>query len=142
MKIDQAEDRDKFLQLALNARSELDALMFQRIAEMMSGYHQRVAPVQRIVRLWEFPVAFTADQKLAAFLPLDYANWSPASAEWLQSFAAVETGDLPAKGREVWLTGRFSPLARAETAALGIVVHENALAQLQPPPTEPKQTED
>ena len=142
VKMDQAADRDVFLRLALNAESEEDALMFQRMAEMMIGYHERVAPVQRIVPVRGFPVAYTAEQKLAVFLPLDYAIWTLAAAESMQSFATHETEGHPVKGREIWITGRQSPRAHREIEALGIVVHENAFPTLQPPPDEEQEEEE
>ncbi|UCF32569.1 MAG: hypothetical protein JSV78_09565 [Phycisphaerales bacterium] len=130
------EGKDTFLSVALSASSEEDALFFQRMADMMRGYHDHISPVRRIVVVWGLPAAYTAEESLALFLQLDYGSWTQAAAEASQAIAEFQLSDAPIARRELWLTGRLSDHAREKTASLGIVVHENSYDELQPPPND------
>jgi hypothetical protein len=132
--MENVEYREIFLQAAMTAASEEDALIFQRVAEMMRGYHDRQAPLRQIVDVDGFPMACTTDNKLVGFMVWDYVVWSKAAADAMGDFAAYTMEEASIEQREIWITGRLSPRAREELSALGVTLHENSFPKLQPPP--------
>lgn len=105
------EGKDTFLSIALRASSEEDALFFQRIAEMMRGYHDHISPIRRIVVVWGLPAAYTAEEGLALFLQLDYGSWTQAAAEASKAIAEFQLSDAQIARRELWITGCLSDRA-------------------------------
>ena len=120
-----AQGKETFLTMCLSARSEADAIFFQRIAQLIQLYDQKKSPVLTIFNLYGLPAAYTQDQTLIIPLELDYGSWNPQSAKLV---AAIASYQLPGKvitKRQLIITGKLSPMAMSEMAKAGIQVIEN-----------------
>ena len=132
LSLDGVSDRDAFLRMALNSQAEEDSLFFERASELMSAYHERVAPLERIVKsVRELPAAYTQDQTLILFLTMDYASWTEPFAAVVDEYVKLTVDGAPIAKREIWVTGRLSPRAMAETSARNVIVKERAVEVLE-----------
>ena len=139
VRMEDTKNRDVFLRLAMASDSEEGALLFQRIAEMMQGYDERVARIQKIVELHGLPLAYTNDQRLVLLLVVDYGVWSQLQAGMIQDFSQYEPEESLVKQREIRITGRLSQRSQQELVSRGIALHERSYMELQPPPPEAEQ---
>ncbi len=126
-------NRDHFILQALHAETELDAFIFQRVAEMLHGYHKNVAPLKEIIALRRLAVGYTTDNVIVGALPIDQLYWTERAAHGLEAVTYLNTVDRPVKQTELWITGRLSTRARSEFEAKGLVVKEQIGDKLMPP---------
>jgi hypothetical protein len=124
---------DKFIYRANTAESFEDAFLFQRIAELLSEYHENVSPIKKIVigPTRGLPMAVTKDNKLIMTLLVDYGVWSRPAAEWIRELAKANSRVDPNRKIELWITGTLSVLAKGEIESLGISVTEKAFDRLK-----------
>jgi hypothetical protein len=129
------QNRTAFVEAAVKATSEEDALLYERSAELMRAYHETVAPLERLAPFRAMVVGVTRDRRLVAPLALDYAVWTRPAHAFANTLkrATLSDGSLVTK-RELLVTGSFSPKARAKIEARGISITEQALERLRPAP--------
>ena len=117
--------REAFLKVAISADSDALCMLRQRQARMYAAYHQ-TQPIERFVAVGNLVTARTRDGKTVAAVPVDHLAWTDTLA---QSVAGAE-GPLKkaggAGGRELWLGGTISPLARKTLEAQGWKVFDKA----------------
>jgi hypothetical protein len=129
--LDLTQNRSAFIEAAVTAESEDDALFYEHTAELMRTYSDRVSPVQEIVSRDGTPMGYTESGTLMIPLPADYANWTPATAALARAITEEISGHLNVERSELVLSGAASPLARKEFEALGIAVTERAFERLE-----------
>ena len=88
---------------ASNAQSQV-------LLELIAKYNEKVTPVRGFVRAGRAPMIDTG-RGTVSLLPVDYLYWSAP----LEGLAGGGRG-------EMWITGRASPLATSQLAALGWTV--------------------
>jgi len=124
--MDGAANRSALVEAAVNARSETDALVYQRIAEMLRAVHEHVAPIVRLDSDGRFVRATLVDGRRITPVEVDRLVWT-RSLEKL-----VENAAGPTRGfAELWLSGTASPRARTELAARGFTVVERAFERIE-----------
>ena len=128
--LDLAAGRAEFIDVAMRASSENDALFYQRVAEMMRRYHETVAPLARRVAWGGAVGGYTSERRLVVPLAVDYAVWTRPTAEFTQSLAVADFPDVEVETTELLLSGRLSPKARAQIESLGLAVTERAFRDL------------
>lgn len=128
--------RDQFIKQASFVENETDAFFFQRVAEMMRGYHIHVNPITEIIPVRSIVVAYTAEKNIVVTLPVDYVYWTEALAIGADALVEMRGVDLPFKRKELWLTGKISSIAWEELENKGIVVKERQREKLLPPAKE------
>jgi hypothetical protein len=69
------KNREQFIKQALHAEYEEEAFLYQRMAEMLHGYHIQVKPIKEIIPVRKFVVGYTSDQTIVATFPLDLLYW-------------------------------------------------------------------
>ena len=121
---------EALVEATLNARSETDALVYQRIAELLRGIHERVAPIERLATEGRLVRAYLAGGVRITPLDVDELFWTRPAATLADAGAGPDPEGIVLSRREVWLTGAASPRARAELEARGFVVVEHAFARL------------
>ena len=126
-------NRDQFIKQAYFAETELDASTFQRIAEMIHGYHTQVGPISEIIPVRRVAVGYTKDQTLVIALPTDYIYWTKRSDLGLDAVMRLQATERPVKRVELWVTGKISDKAKKEFEAKGLVVKEQIGDKLMPP---------
>jgi hypothetical protein len=101
-----------------------EAAFFVESAELLAAFH-KTSPVAAILTDSRAMVAKTKDGRAVALLPLDWLSWTAA---FEQALTAVETRakqELGASKLELRLTGKVSPVAKAELVKRGWTVVEN-----------------
>ncbi len=119
------KNRDPFIKQAVFAVDEEDALFFQRIAEMMYGYHKNVEPIKELIPARKVVVGYTENQTIVVTLPMDYVYWTERADRGSDAVLRVKTLERPVKGMRLFISGRVTPIAKLELMAKGIVVKEN-----------------
>jgi hypothetical protein len=121
-------NRPALIEAALDARSETDALVYQRIAEMLRAIHEHVAPVVALTRGDRFVRATLADGRRVIPVEVDRLIWTGALERMIENAALVEDAEA---FDELWLSGSASARARTELAARGFVVVERVFERLE-----------
>ena len=116
--------RTAFIQYAGQADSEDAALLFQEMAELLSGYHRSVMPIQRVDIYQNVPVAYTGKGQAIVLLPIDRLLWTERTSGIATGLAQTLPKPLPVQRVEVWLTGDASNRAREGLQQLGITLVE------------------
>ena len=124
------ENGAALVEATLNARSETDALVYQRSAELLRGIHERVAPIERLATDGRFVRAYLAGGRRITPLEVDELFWTGPTARFADAGAGPDPTGVAVSRREIWLTGSASPRARAELEARGFVLVEQAFAVL------------
>jgi hypothetical protein len=124
------ENRAALVEAALNARSETDALVYQRIAELLRGIHERVAPIERLATDGRFVRAYLAGGVRITPIEVDELFWTRPTARLVEAGAGPDPTGAALVRRELWLTGAASPRTRRELEARGLVLVEHAFAHL------------
>jgi hypothetical protein len=139
--LDRASDRDVFIEAALRAASEFDAVYFQRKAEMLRAYNDHAAEIERIVRVDRAVAARASDGTLVLPMEVDHVVWTRPTAEFVRSVARALPDGVEPKRVQFLLSGTLSSKARAEIAQLGFRVQERWLERLEPEPVETSRDE-
>jgi hypothetical protein len=124
------QNRGALVEAALNARSETDALVYQRIAELLRGIHERVAPIERLASDGRFVRAYLAGGVRITPVEVDELFWTRPTARLADAGAGPDPDGAALSRRELWLTGTASPRTHAELEARGFVLVEDAFAYL------------
>jgi hypothetical protein len=132
--LDSTADRAAFLEVAVTAESEDDALFYQRIAELLRAYSENVERVEKIAAIGDTLVGYTENHALVVPLVIDHAIWTRPTAQLAGSFARPVAEGIEVERTEFLLSGTLSPKARAEIEGLGIAVTERAFERLKPKP--------
>jgi hypothetical protein len=117
--------RDRFIQLCLKAQDEVGANYFQNVAEIMVGYHTKVAKLKEIVPMLGIGAAVAANGHILVPLAWDYGVYEEAVAKRMD----YATKEFKKRGLgnsfDVWTTGRSSKRLKKEAAARGYQITEN-----------------
>ena len=119
------KNRGQFIKQANYAPHEEDAFFFQRIAEMMTNYHNNIEPLIEIIPVRSAVVGYTAEQSIVVTLPMDYVYWTERSDKGIDALVKLESPDRPVKSMKLFISGRFSPKTKLELMAKGIEYKEN-----------------
>jgi hypothetical protein len=127
------KNREQFIKQALYAEYEEEAFLYQRMAEMLHGYHTHVKPIKEIIPVRRLVVGYTSDQSIIATIPLDYLHWIERVDHGSAALVRLNLTGRPIKKTELWVTGTLTPRAMQELNSRGIVVRERASEKLLPP---------
>jgi hypothetical protein len=125
--------REQFIKLALYAEYEEEAFLYQRMAEMLHGYHTNVKPIKELIPVRKFVVGYTSDQTIVATFPLDLLYWIELADLGSEALVRLDLTGRPIKKTEIWVTGTLTPRAMQELNARGLVIKERAGEELMPP---------
>ena len=129
--LDLAQDRVVFVQAAVGAESEDDALAYEQTAELMRSYSERVSPIRKIALLTGIPTGYTESGTLIVPLAADYLIWNADAAALASALAEAIPSDLVVEGRELVLSGTASTRAREQFESRGVAVTERAFEPAQ-----------
>ena len=117
--------REKYIELCLRAQDEVGANYFQNIAEIMVGYHTKVARLMEIVPLLGISAATASNGRTLVPVAWDFGVYEKAVAQRMD-YAAQEFGRRGLSTKfDVWTTGRVSAKMKTEAAKRGFTVVEN-----------------
>ncbi|MEE9176315.1 MAG: hypothetical protein V3U19_09110 [Thermodesulfobacteriota bacterium] len=126
------KNRGQFIKQALSAEYEEEAFLYQRMAEMLHGYHTHVKPIREIIPVRRLVVGYTSDQSIIATIPLDYLYWTERADHGSAALVQLNLTGRPIKKTELWITGTFTPRTMQELNSRGIVVRERVSEELLP----------
>jgi len=139
--LDLARNRLAFVEVAVSAQSENDALSYEQTAGLLRRYSERVSPVREIISVAGTPMGYTESGILVVPLAADHAIWDAKAAALAHAMTEGLPSELRVERVELVLSGTASPLARERFEALGVAVTERAFeplegesAQLSEPP--------
>ncbi len=127
------KNREQFIKQALYAEYEEEAFLYQRMAEMLHGYHTHVKRIKEIIPVRRIAVGYTSDQSIIATIPLDYLYWIERVDHGSAALARLNLTGRPINKTELWVTGTLTPRSMQELNSRGIVVRERASEKLLPP---------
>ena len=133
------KNREQFIKKALFAEYEEEAFLYQRMAEMLYGYHTHVKPIKELVPVRKFAVGYTSDQTVVATFPIDLLYWIEPADLGSAALAKLDLTGRPIKNTEIWLTGALTPRTMKEFNARGLVVKERAGEILMPAEEQPEE---
>jgi hypothetical protein len=113
-----AKGAGDYVATAAEADDERAALFFVESAEMLQRFHA-ASPVAEVLTDSRALIAKTKDGRAVALLPVDWIGWTPEFAKAAADAGARAKKELAASKLELRLTGRVSPVAKTEAAALG-----------------------
>src|SRR5262249_1181942 len=123
--LDGVKGRDRFIEQCLRAQDEVGANYFQNVAEIMVGYHTKVAHLTEIVPLLGISAATAAKGRTLVPLAWDYGVFEQAVAKRMD-YTVKEFGRRGLSTKfDVWTTGRVSPRLKEEAAKRGFTIVEN-----------------
>jgi hypothetical protein len=126
----QTAGREALLEVSLQAPDETTAIFYQQIAELLNAYDASVARIARLEPRRRLVLARRSDGKTVLLAPLDNLIWNEQSATAAGELAKSLRLKPGSDEMELWITGSASERFKAEAAALGIQVTEDATKQL------------
>ena len=129
------ENRAVYVKFAIGANDPDVAYFRQRMAQMYAAYHKKIAPVEQFISLGrDVPVknlgmGQTRGGVIVFHAPLDYLAWTETTALIFEAMDR-EANKIPNKGKEIWLAGNLSPLARGNIEAAGWKIFVNQEIEL------------
>jgi len=125
-------NRGRFLEVAMSAQYEEDALFFQRLAEMLIAYHLNIKPLADIIAIDnQLVMGYASNHTLVVMLPTERLAWHKEVAQAAQQIRNWKNPDHPTQKIEVWISGAPTPLAARNLKALGLTVKNQARDQLR-----------
>jgi hypothetical protein len=109
---------EQFIEVAMTATSEADALFYQQMIELISGFHFNVAPIKQIIKVENYPVAISEKGGAFIALPVDRVYWTSQAQGFLDQLLAKLPKGLPVV--TLWALGDFTPLAAQEIGRRGV----------------------
>ena len=125
-----AKHRGRFIEAALNALSEEEALFYQQAAELLVAYSRRQAPILDIDLVGHLPVGLSEARTLLCPLPLDYGVWTEKSEQAYQRLVKRTATAGEGFKLEIWFTGGLSQQARFELLQRGVAPRENLASEI------------
>lgn len=126
--LDGVKGLEVFLQEAVKAESEIEALTFQQIAELLSGYHRSRQPIETLFVHRGLPMGYTRNGTVIVALPMDFLRWTPYGEKLV---TGIDANGLDVRGRELWVTGGMTPLAESRLRELGFKVSQQVQKQVE-----------
>jgi hypothetical protein len=109
-----AIDPTIFLEAANKARTEEDGRYFENVAELLTAYTQKAAPLQSFRLQDGLICAVDRNDVLVVPVSLDYAIWTPTVAQRVDALAALVGDNQNIKRVEIWTDGKASERVKAE----------------------------
>ncbi len=124
------KNRGAFVKFAVPTNDPDMAAFHQRQAEMYTGYHRSVEPIQQFVPFGRFVAARASRNKIIINVPLDHLVWTEAMARVItQANSRVDAMKWPTE-KHFWVAGTVSPRAVKKMTQKGWKVFHKSEALL------------
>jgi len=131
--MDNTKNRSEYIKFAVLTDNSDMAFFRQRQAQMYAAYNKSVNPVKKFITIGDISVAKTKDNKIVFNVPFDYMSWTKGLANVARLLTQEVALMKDVTGREIWVTGRFSPLAKKALEKMGWDIFENVGTSLKIP---------
>lgn len=118
---------DAFIARAAEVQSRDDAFFMRKRAELMAVYQKKTGTITGFVTLGEvpFPLATTGGNGLAGIFPLDALSWTAETGSAITAITRAARAQGITGPLILGITGKATPLARKQVAALGWKLEED-----------------
>lgn len=123
-------DRGRYIDKAAAASEESVAVFLRVRAQLLSLYNDKTHSVKGFLDADGVPVLLTNNGRIVAIFPLDYILWTRNFARKLQTVAAALKQVPGISGKEFWVTGKMTPIARKALETNGWKVEERVQEKL------------
>ena len=123
-------DRGRFIEKAAAAFEESVAVFLRVRAQLLSLYNDKTHSVKSFLDADGTPVLLTNNGRIVAIFPLDYIMWTRSFERKVRAAAATLKQVPGISGKEFWVTGKVSPIARKALEAKGWKVEERVGGKL------------
>jgi hypothetical protein len=120
------EGRPGFVELAVQAQSDVEARFMTGLARILADRHERVGKLRALSTEGGLVLGLTRDGEIVLPVAVDILYWT----EELEQ--AVSGSRLHAGEPEIWVSGHVTSRARSELADRGWVVHERCHGGAKP----------
>ena len=120
-----AKGRERFIQEAINAESEIDALTFQQIAELLAGFDRLETPIVEIVVHKRIPVGLGQNGTFMIGLPIDTGQWIPFTEFFFSDLDSTLANKNEVKKKLLWVTGELTPRMKRHLKIQGFMYAEH-----------------
>jgi hypothetical protein len=129
--IDDAEGRDEYLDYALDAETPEQAQIIVHMAQAMAIYDATFDEILEVGRVGDTVMCYTKSGIVMMPMYADYVAWTQQFAGQVDNLMSWKPAAGEVAGREIWVTGEFTPWAHRELADRAVAVTENAIDELQ-----------
>ncbi|MBM4255477.1 MAG: hypothetical protein FJ147_06210 [Deltaproteobacteria bacterium] len=123
--LDRVTGREEVIALATDTASEEEARYLTGSTRLLAHYHKTVSPLIGITIVGTI-VGWNQEGNIIVPSDVDYIAWTRRIAEFAQH------PNLQTPERHLWISGKFSPLAKQELRSLGWTVREEIRAADRP----------
>ena len=113
-------DVNLFLETANKALTDQDGSYFQRVAQLLAAYSEKIAPLQSFRLQDELLCAVDSHGVLVVPVSFDYAIWTATVSQRIKALASLAASDQHIKSVEIWTDGKLSERVKAELAKSAI----------------------
>lgn len=117
---------DVFISKANLATEETMALLNRIRAQMMAGYHSKIAPIERIRSINGVLILQLKNGHLVLLAPVDFVVLTKRLEDKVKAFENTISKMINISGKEVWITGKFDTEPRSLFESNGWKVKDNA----------------
>jgi hypothetical protein len=128
--LENVDDRESFIQMAVLAENESEARFYQQSAELLAAFHNEQHKFNFLIPDLKVAAGKTSEGDIIVLLPVDYLV---LTAEFKKITSAIDRQSkqhLKADNIQLWLCGKVSPKTRAQLSQLGWQITEHWHNQL------------
>ena len=119
-----AKRKERFIQEAVKAESEIDALTFQQIAEILAGFDRIETPIAEILVHKGIPVGFGENGTFMMGLPVDIGQWNDFTEFFFSGLDSTLPNTIQKKKMLLWITGKLTPRMKRQLGRRGFTYKE------------------
>lgn len=129
-------NKQSFVKFGILTKEQDIAFFRQRLAEMFAAYHDKVEKINRFQQVDDdspvrgINIAITQSGKAIMVAPLDHLVWTELLAHVFSEIDKTANGSSNVSGKELWVTGSLTPLARQNIQKAGWKVFDQTEKQL------------
>lgn len=124
------KNRGLFLDVAQSAVTEIDAMFYQRIAEIFRYFNETNEPIVAFDILNRIPVARTSTGRLLVAAPFDHLIWNEEVESSTEALISPDYTPEKPTGYLLWVTGQVSDAARVNIEERGFEVTDRLARKL------------
>ncbi len=133
------KNKQSFVKFGILTKKQDIAFFRQRMAEMFAAYHNKVEKLDRFESVDDdspvkaINIAVSRTGKAIMVAPLDHLVWTRLMAHVFAEIDETATAIPGITGKELWITGTPTPLARQHIQNAGWKVHDKSEIRLDLP---------
>ena len=129
--LDQASNREIFLETSLMAETRIEGNYFLRAAEFYARYDKKIGKITNVVAASRVPVVITESGDGLIFAALDHLLWTEEVAQAVDKIEKTMNANTISGENMIWIEGVVSELATAKLADAGWCYESEGLKKVE-----------